>query len=309
MQPSVARNGPIRELDQLNQFVEEHIDDAIRGMVDPYVVHVVASPETYRLAFEMNSSGGYTRRYMVYKMNPQEGLEIDEDAVLFLRDPPDCDGHINSPLTAVHAISSFVDGLVQMAAVAEAGRAQPSLVTQVRKQDKKDGINPQDMFFDGESRDIHNEHTEQDNESAARATQLQLQLCRVLNQANVGATASIGMPGMPGMGQRGGGVSNLPSNTFTLPIDQEVAPHAPVPQTRADLHDLLRISVDFMATAMGVPSSLIFESRFASRSTAQCVEPRSPEPPVPISYPPTLLPSYPPPPKNVPSLSRADCLC
>lgn len=262
---SSTRRGPVDELDELRRFVEDNVDKVRARTIDPYVVPVVANANSYRLAFEMTGRGGYVRKYRVYRMGDQHGLEADDEVVLFIRDPPDSDGNINSPMAAVYEISSFVDGLVNMAHVAEKGRAQPSLVTQVRKMDKKDGVNAQDMFFDTESREINRDRSAEENESHARATQMQLQLCRLLNQAQ-----GLGMSqGLGSIGGRRTDISSLPANSFTLPADQEVAPHAPVPQTRTDLHDLMRLSVDYMCTAIGVPSSLIFEGRFAGRSTAQ----------------------------------------
>ena len=264
---SVRNNGgPLQKLTEIGRFVDENIDQVVANTVGTYTIPVVAPPETYRLAFDMSGRGGYQRRYKVYRTGMHHGLEVDEDVVVFIRHPPDAKGNINSPVASVYEISSFVDGLVSMAHLAERGRAMPPLVTQVRKSDKKDGLDPSAMFFDGESREINRDRAAEEDEAHARATQMQLQLCRMLNQAH-----AYGQDG--GLaGSIGGGRSNaagLPTNSYTIPSDQEVAPHAPLPQTRTDLHDLLRISVDFMCTSMGVPASLIFEGRFAGRSTAQ----------------------------------------
>lgn len=263
-----SSGNPLAAFEELGRFVEENLEAAISGTVDAYIIPVVAPPETYRVSFEMTGRGGYMRRYKIYRVGEHHGLETDDDVVLFLRDPPDANGNINSPMAAVHAISSFVDGLVDMASIAEVSRAQPALVTQVRKNDRKDGVNAEDMFFDSESREINRDRASEENEAHARATQLQLQLCRALNQMS-GRSVGAGLGSGSVPGSSAPRPQAEPQHMYTLPVDQEVAPHAPVPQTRTDLHDLLRISVDFMCTAMGVPSSLIFEGRFASRSTAQ----------------------------------------
>jgi hypothetical protein len=236
------------------------------------VVPIVAPSDSYKVGFEMGGRAGYQRVYKVYKTELDNTIDVDEEAVLFIRDPPDHRGNVNSPMAAVYHISAFVDGLINMASIAEVGRAQPALVTQLKKADVQGGVAPSDMFFDSESRGISRDQADDDNAHNARALQLQLQLCAILNQAGMGnSRAQIGAgsgtgTGAPGSSSDAGGVA---TRLFTLPADQEVAPHAPVPETRADLESLLRLSVDFMCTAIGVPSSLLFEGRYASRTTAQ----------------------------------------
>jgi len=233
------------------------------------VVPIIAPADSYKVGFEMGGRAGYQRVYKVYKTELDNTLDVDEEAVLFVRDPPDNRGNVNSPMAAVYHISAFVDGLINMASIAEVGRAQPALVTQLKKTDTQSGVAPSDMFFDSESRGISRDQADDDNAHNARALQLQLQLCSILNQAGMGGQrAHIGPStgGAPGAPSDAGGVA---ARLFTLPTDQEVAPHAPVPETRADLESLLRLSVDFMCTAIGVPSSLLFEGRYASRTTAQ----------------------------------------
>ena len=229
-----------------------------------HTVPIVVPPDAYRLSFELSGAGGYNRVYRIHRTRANEAMTLDTESVLFIRDPPDAGGNINSPMAAVHSISAFVDSLVDLAVHAECGRVRPTLVTQARKQNTQNGVAPQDMFFDAESRGISREQTDDDNAAAARSLQLQFKLCHILNQAGIqGPTrANIGS----------GGSSSAPPDSmgpvFTLPTEQELAPHVPVPQSRGDLESLLRLSVDFMCTAIGVPSSLLFEGRYSSNSTA-----------------------------------------
>ena len=131
----------------------------------------------------------------------------------------------------------------------------------------QNGIAPADMFFDRESRSIGREHASEENESAARALQMQLQLCQMLNRAGMStAHAGIGGPAGQSDGQSAA-ASEMASRMVALPTDQEVAPHAPAPQTRTDLEPLLRLSVDFMCTAVGVPASLLFDGRFEGKTS------------------------------------------
>lgn len=274
---------------------------AANGLLRQNVVPIVAPSDSYKLAFEMGGRAGYQRVYKVYKSEIDNGLGIDDEAMLFIRDSPDNNGNVNSPMAAVHHISSFVDGLINMASIAETSRAQPPLVTQIKKVDTHNGVAPADMFFDSESRGISRDQSHEDNAHNARALQMQLQLCAILNQASVGGPRAQMGPSTSSGAPTGAG--EAASRLFTLPSDQEMVPHAPIPQTRADLEGLLRLSVDFMCTAIGafpisttlcsfcasppafkyyipcafiklcagVPSSLLFEGRYASRTTAQCV--------------------------------------
>lgn len=51
---------------------------------------------------------------------------------------------------------------------------------------------------------------------------------------------------------------------------QEVAPTAgQMPQARGDLEGLQRLVIEQMGAAFGVPSDLLFQGKFASKSTAQ----------------------------------------
>jgi hypothetical protein len=55
---------------------------------------------------------------------------------------------------------------------------------------------------------------------------------------------------------------------YALPVNTESARVEPA-QARTDLVDIMRMSLDHICTAIGVPSSLLFEARFAGQSTAQ----------------------------------------
>ena len=42
-----------------------------------------------------------------------------------------------------------------------------------------------------------------------------------------------------------------------------------MPQTRGDLESLSRLAIEQISAALGVPADLLFNGRFASKSTAQ----------------------------------------
>lgn len=182
-------------------------------------VPYVAPFPTYRLTWEQVGKAGYVREYRVYRVGIDAQFDPDPDVVLYIATPPDEYGNVNSPMAAVHNFSHFVDGLVEQAALAEPTRAQPALVTQVRSKEHRDGVSSQDMFFDSESRGISREQQEQDNAFNARALQLQLLQCRILNE-NMGATSGTGparvgpSAGTPGSSQQH---ETVTGRLFTLP--------------------------------------------------------------------------------------------
>ena len=217
-------------------------------------VPIVVPPDAYKLSFEMCGVGGYNRVYQIHRTRSDDAMTLDTESVLFIRDPPDGAGNINSPMAAVHSISALVDNLVDLAVKAESGRVRPTLVTQARKQNTQNGVAPQDMFFDAESRGISREQTDDDNAAAARSLQLQFKLCHILNQAGIHGPSRANIGGQ--------GASTSPPESmgpiFALPTEQELSPNVPIPQSRGDLESLLRLSVDFMCTAIGVQSSDLY---------------------------------------------------
>ena len=218
----------------------------------PNRIPVVATFSSYRIAFTRKGYG-FQREYRVYTRDPHGSIEPDDDAILFLRTPPDDNGHINSPMASVDAISQFVDDLMQTARLAEAGRSQPQFVTQLKKMDHPNGVATADMFFDQESREISDNQNAQSNEALARAAQMQLQLCRQLNQQMMGGSGTPGsIPNGLHGAQSSSSATQMPHNRLlTLPTDQEIAPHVPMPEIRTDLEALQRLGIDFMCTAMG----------------------------------------------------------
>ena len=234
------------------------------------IVPVVAPFSTYKMAMRFGGRAGYLREYVVYPLSIAGGSEIDEEVRIFVRQPPDHRGNVNSPIASAFELASFVDSLVEHSLVAEGGRSKPTLVTQTRKAQGQSSLNPTDMFFDGESRDIAYDAQNAENRAAAQALQIQARICKMVNEVQnrpFSAEASSSRAGIQNEERRAYS-ADVASRTFTLPTDQELA-QAQIPQTRGDLTELIRLSVDQMCSAMGVPSSLLFESRYASRGQEQ----------------------------------------
>lgn len=53
------------------------------------IVPIVAPADSYKVGYEMGGRAGYQRVYKVYKTELDNTIDVDEEAVLFIRDPPD----------------------------------------------------------------------------------------------------------------------------------------------------------------------------------------------------------------------------
>jgi hypothetical protein len=238
------------------------------------IVPLVASPYKYNLTF-FTPPNSYRRRYVILK-NAVSGVpEEDTDSMLVLTNPPDDLGNVNSPMASVHSIIEFINTLVESAANAEVNRSNPMLVTEQQPKDGRDGISVSDSFFDQESQNIARSQTVQENEMQARMLKMQLDMCRALNvnplMLNQGAGSNVTKPGTASIGSSTESIRrniDMSSRIFALPTNQRIASSVPQAQSRGDLQALMRLSIEYICAALGVPSSLVFEGRFSSRSSA-----------------------------------------
>lgn len=229
------------------------------------VVPNVAALGSYQLAFEETGENGYARTYHVYGKSSGYSTMRDENVRVFVRDAPDGAGNINSTIMSTANLNRFTDNLVDLALKCEVGRTAPAVVTQERRQGNGAGAsNPRDMFFDSESRDIHSDAVRREDEESAMALQMQMAFCRASN-SHISFDPRNAASAIDSANANG---SSINPPTLTLPKAHELASY-PLPQARADLGDLLRFTQDQMCSAMGVPSALLFESRFSGKSTAQ----------------------------------------
>ena len=110
------------------------------------VVPIVPVLGSYEVAFQMTGRAGYKREYLVYSCAPGHGTRQDEEAKVMVRQHPDAVGNVNSPLASVFELGSFVGALTELAITAEASRARPRMVTQMRKKDNN-ALDPGNLFF------------------------------------------------------------------------------------------------------------------------------------------------------------------
>ncbi len=237
----------------------------------PPIVPMVPPLGSYEVAWRMGGRAGYVRNYLVYSTSAAHATREDEEARVVVRQHPDSVGNVNSPMASVFELGSFVGALSELAIVAEASRARPRYTTQLRKKDAS-SLDPQNLFFDSESRAVQSGVDNTESAQAARSLQMQQQLCDVINKLQ--SRRPDQEPGsFSGFGRPAASASYAPFEVrpqlFTIPKDQELAPHSQNPESRGDLEALQRLAMEQFSAALGVPADLIFSGRFAGKSTSQ----------------------------------------
>jgi hypothetical protein len=233
-------------------------------------VPIVPPTETYEVSYIMGGRMGYRREYLVHATNPRQATKVDTEARVVVRQHPDAAGNVNSPLAAVFDLGSFVSALTELAMTAEVTNARPRIWTQLRKENRQNGLDPQSLFFDSEARGIQASRDGDENTQQATNLVMQQQMMKVINSlqtTNPEASTSFG--GGPASKQTHVPPEVSPS-LFCLPKEQEMAPASgQLPQARGDLESLTRLAIEQTGAAFGVPTDLIFQGRFAGKSTAQ----------------------------------------
>ena len=239
------------------------------------LVPVVPPSDTYSVAFVMGGRCGYVRKYIVYPASPQQAHKIDEDAHIVVRNHPDPNGNCCSPLASVFDLASFATALTELGLTAEISNARPRIWTQQKKENKGGPLDPGALFFDTESRAVQSSQDSEENAKQVQALAMQSQMCKIINRLQ---TTQHG-PDFQTGSFSGGGVATgklnhippeVPPALFSIPRDQEVANSAgQMPQARGDLEALQRLAIEQIGASFGVPSDLVHQGRFASKSTAQ----------------------------------------
>jgi hypothetical protein len=236
------------------------------------MVPCVAPIGSYEVGFVLTGRAGMRRSYSVYRQGNRTTTEPDNGCVLFIRQEPDEYGNVNSPMSAVSGLSKFISEMMNLAIVAERSRARPPLVTQTRQKIVKGGGAPADMYFDAESRAIERQGAEEDDAHAARALELQLQLCRAINDYQTfgrGDRLAASLTGRTDPSDANGSAQEeVGVRMVALPVNQEAATISSA-ESRPDLVNMMHMTMENMCTAIGVPSSLLFEGRFSGQSSAQ----------------------------------------
>ena len=109
---------------------------------------------TYEVAWNSGGRLGFIRDYYVYSNAPGHATSADDEAFVHIRQAPDMQGNIVSPIASIFELGSFVNALTELAFTAEVARSTPSIVTQVRKAEKGAALDTGALFFDSESRNV-----------------------------------------------------------------------------------------------------------------------------------------------------------
>jgi hypothetical protein len=241
----------------------------------PLIIPMVPTLGSYEVAFHMGGRQGYKREYLVYSNAPGQGTREDEEARVVVRQHPDAVGNVNSPLAAVFELGSFVGALTELAITAEASRARPRIVTQMRKKDAS-ALDPGNLFFDSESRAVQQGADTEESGAQARALQLQQQMCQMINKLQTtnpkddhDLHSFSGAGGSRLASKSAYAPPEVMPSLFNLPKEQELAPNVSSPESRGDLEALSRLAIEQFSAAFGVPSDLVFSGRFAGKSTSQ----------------------------------------
>ena len=246
----------------------------------PNYIPVVPQMGTFEIAYVMGGRNGYKRDYFCYGTAPGKATTIDDEMRLVVRQHPDAGGNVNSPMASVFDLGSFVAALTELAMTAEITNARPRIFTQMREAKANSGLDPQALFYDTESRQVQS--SADGDESAAQAQSLAMQqaLCRWINQlqtrqaGNEAGGVDHNLSSFSGGGGAAAGKSThvppeVPPSLFTLPKGQEIITNGVSPQARGDLEQMLRLATEQFGAALGVPADLIFQGKFASKTTSQ----------------------------------------
>jgi len=183
---------------------------------EPVLIPHVPHLGTYEVAYALVGKFGYTRQYVMYNNSPGQAVRLDEEAMIFVRQHPDSVGNVNSPLATVYEQGSFTSALVELAFTAEIARSQPSIVTQLRKPEKNNQLDPGALFFDSESRNVQEGQDTEESTAAARALEMQARLCEIINKLQTRPDS--GGSGGPSSASRSGfAPPDIPPKLFVLP--------------------------------------------------------------------------------------------
>ena len=245
-------------LEQLDKRTEDRF-----GPLVPYVIPY----SKYQLGIDYSPSDEY-QYAPIYNVYPQgqimstSGTIIDDKAKVFMFRPPTSEGEPTSDIAACAQFIDFIQNLIECAGVAESLRSRPAVVTQRMKKPDAPGVQSSDMFYDLESREIHEQQENSENIQATMALKIQAAYAQMLNRSGrAQESARLGV-------HRSQPTPEVASRIFALPTDQAVAP-VQTAESRNDLVSLINTNNEMICCAMGVPASLVFESRYASRTTAQ----------------------------------------
>ena len=178
---------------------------------------------------------------------------------------PDGAGNVTSPTSACFDQIAFVDCLMELALVAEISNGRCQLYTQARVR-SNEGLD----HFDGESLAIQSDIDSESNRRAALQLAEQVRLTRELNRLQTSRTQGPTQSQSVARGDTAHLAPAIPPSLLNVPHDQELVSAAGMrPQARGDLVQLVRLSVEGIAAAFGVPVGAILSQHYAGNAHAE----------------------------------------
>lgn len=226
-----------------------------RARMSTNKVPVVTEPGSCQVSFYCTGRNGYQRVYRASSQSHQAAYGNDDQIGIFVRSPPDSSGNPTSPVSTCFESASFVAALQELALQAEVVRARTLLVTQIPSRQNNLGgtLSASDMFYDSESRALHDSDAQGDAQNQAESLNMIMKMCARINQLQShNQTDSNGSAPMPTYAP-----PEVPPRLFTLPEKQMLAPAPQQPQARGDLEALLRQSNESICAAFGVPAAVM----------------------------------------------------
>lgn len=169
------------DLESLAAQSKKRRKDGLAGQ-QQNLIPLVPPIDTYDVAFVMGGRCGYQRQYLCYAMSPSQATKVDDEVRIVVRSHPDSAGNVNSPMSTIFDLGSFVAALVELALTAETSNCRPKLWTQPRAVQKSNGLDTSALFFDSESRDLAAGRDTEESALQAQNLALQQQLMKSINK-------------------------------------------------------------------------------------------------------------------------------
>lgn len=232
-----------------------------------HVIPMVPANGSYYIGFESN--GAYGRKYCLYPDGQMSMQSADENARVFVFERPDAGGNVSSAMASVFESGMFVSALVDLALMSETARSRPHIVTQAKKTNTM-GIGDASMFFDSESRELHDEAEEESNRERLVMLAMQRKLCDQLNKFKHDSHSALHRTRSSQEERPTVYDTDVTPSIFTLPNEHEMAPQANMHAPRGDLEQLMRLTTEKICGAFGVPADLIYGGRYGGgKATSQ----------------------------------------
>tara|TARA_R110002050_G_scaffold108088_8_gene218743 strand:+ start:11312 stop:12871 length:1560 start_codon:yes stop_codon:yes gene_type:complete len=205
---------------------------------------------------------------------------VVEGSKVFFMNTPDAAYNVVSPVAAVLDDVQFVAVQKKCASVASLSTCKPLVLSQSERSNTHAGLDPQSLFFDSESRAVQQSDDISEDTGRVHALNMVNMLIQQLNKAQssnaqsgfvesaVQGGSAYETNARKGLAMAGDDLPDVGTKTFALPSKHVGASNClQQASARGDLAALDERVTRAVASGLGLPFSLLSESRFASSST------------------------------------------